>query len=371
MSIASLNVCLPPKEIKLGPNYAELFTESPLMMECGARLKPVTVAYETYGRLNTRADNAVLVCHALTGSAHASSYGGYGSPGWWEGVIGPDKALDPEKYFIVCSNFLGGCYGTTGPRSIDPATGYPFGPKFPPTTVRDMVRVQYELLQALGVKRLALVVGGSLGGMQVLEWALMVPEFIDAVCPIATSVQHSPWAIAWNEAARQAIQNDPTFANGYYEEQPGPGLSLARSVAMISYRSADSYEKKFGRMRDREGFEVESYLKYQGAKLVDRFDANTYIGITHAMDRHDITRGRGVLKQVLTRIQARVLCVGIDSDLLYPAAEQRSIADAVPGAEYREIVSLHGHDAFLIEREQLNDILSSFLGKEKHDFTSG
>jgi homoserine O-acetyltransferase len=351
-----------------GHQLATLFTDEPLTLDGGKEIFPVTVAYETYGTLNDERSNAILLCHALTGSAHASNYGNeLNAPeGWWQGSIGPGKAFDPEKYFIVCSNFLGGCCGTTGPSSINPRTGKRFGPTFPQMTVRDMVRVQYELIRYLGIQRLYAVAGGSLGGMQVLEWALMYPDAVERIVPIATAARHSAWSIAWNETARLAIQNDPAWSGGLYFHQPRKGLALARAIAMISYRSALSFQEKFSRERtqNQECFQIESYLRYQGRKLVERFDANTYLYITRAMDMHDIAESRGDLASTLGRIQCPALCVGIDSDVLYPTKEQKEIASFIPNAVYREINSPHGHDAFLIEFDQLNRFISHFFKGE-------
>jgi len=379
----------------------KLFTdEKPLLLDNGQSIAPVTVAYQTYGTLNTDGRNAILICHALTGNAHAAgisytsdisyivenqptSNNNHRNPkhlhGWWDGVIGEGKAFDTSKYFVICPNFLGSCYGTTGPASIDPTTGKPYGMNFPNITVRDMVRVQYALLKHLGVNQLATIAGGSLGGMQVLEWALLYPEFVRSIIPIATSAKHSAWAIGLNEVARTAIKTDPAWMNGSYTTQPFKGLALARMIAMISYRSQVSFGKKFGRsiateqaneLRVHFGeketlFEAESYLRYQGKKLVDRFDANTYLYITEAMDSHDITRERGTLEDVLGSIDIPVISIGINSDVLYPVHEQQELAALIPGAHYAEIDSIHGHDAFLIEFNQLNKIIQIFLEEVK------
>ncbi len=356
-----------------------LYTEAePFHFESGPTLAPIDVAFETYGELNNDGTNCILVCHALTGSSHAAFYNSEVDkvPGWWDGIIGPGKGLDTSEYFVVCSNILAGCYGTTGPSTINPLTMKEYGTTFPTTTIRDMVRVQKRLLDWLGVTRIQLVIGGSMGGMQAIEWAVMYPEMVVAAAPIATGASHTAWGVGLNEVARQAIFTDPAYKNGdYYSAgQPARGLALARMVAMISYRSPESFALRFRRERIKNAdgidffdkknvFQIESYLHYQGVKLVERFDANTYIGITRAMDLHDIARERGSLEEVLGSVEARMLCVGIGSDLLYPATEQRGLADLMPHATYAEIQSIHGHDAFLIEFGQLNRILKEFLGE--------
>ena len=354
-----------------------------LALDAGA-LAPLTIAYETYGTLDEDGTNAVLVCHALTGNAHAGSYpapdgGPPADLGWWDPLIGPGRALDTDRCFVVCSNILGSCYGTTGPTSLDPASGLPYGPDFPAITVRDMVRAQRLLLDRLGVRRLLTVVGGSLGGFQVLEWAAMYPELVASIAPIATALGHSAWSIAFNQVARQAIRLDPAFKEGRYPagSQPLLGLGLARQVAMISYRSAVSFQARFGRQSASAGggnegalgqsddFEVARYLGYQGVKLVERFDANTYLTITEAMDRHDVTAGRGSLADAFAGFRGPVLSLGISSDILYPTSEQRDLAAAFERlgnpTRYVEIDSPHGHDAFLIEWEQLTAALRPFL----------
>jgi homoserine O-acetyltransferase len=351
---------------------------SPLVLECGKTLTGVTVAYETYGTLNAAADNVILVCHALTGSAHAGSFPREVAKqaGWWAPMIGEGCALDTRSNFIVCSNFLGSCYGTTGPSSTDPATGEPYGISFPRVTVRDMVTVQKALMDVLGVHAIKTVIGGSLGGMQVLEWAVMHPEMVSSIIPIATSAQHSPWCIGLNDIARQAIMNDPAWRGGKYygHGQPEKGLALARQVAMMSYRSDVSFFQRFSRDRiksngspstfrfdDLNLFQVENYLHYQGKKLVDRFDANTYIAITRAMDLHDVAFGRGTVDDVLASIRVPTLSIGITSDVLYPVHEQLAVAAKIPNAKYRQIESIFGHDAFLVEYDQLTAHVAAFL----------
>jgi homoserine O-acetyltransferase len=350
----------------------ELFGTRPLELDCGRTLAPVGVAYETYGALNEERSNAVLICHALTANAHAASpHASSGEkPGWWDGLIGPGKALDTDRYFVVCPNILGSCYGTTGPRSLDPATDRPYRLTFPTITVRDIVRVQKELLDALGVRRLATVTGSSLGGMQVLEWGILFPEFCSSIIPISTSAKQSAWCIGLNSAVRAAITGDPRWQDGNYDEQPAVGLSVARMIGMLSYRTPRELEERFGRERQREGgdvfdpenaFQIESYLQHQGRKLADRFDANTYLYLSRAMDLHDVTFGRGTLKRALGSISSPALCVGVSSDIRYPTHEQKELVRYIPNARYAEIDSIHGHDAFLIEFEQLNELIGGFL----------
>ncbi len=359
--------------------FVQLFSEAnPLQMDCGEKFSPITVAYETYGELNSAGDNAILVCHALTGNAHAAGYSSDDSKsvGWWNAIIGEGKALDSKKYFVISSNFLGSCYGTTGSSSINLQTGKPYGFSFPQMTVRDMVRVQKSLIDFLGVKKLHTIIGGSLGGMQVLEWSLLYPELVRSIIPIATSAHHSPWCIGLNDLSRQAIYNDPNWRAGNYYDygQPEKGLSLARQIAMVTYRSDISFQHRFKRERIKTNgnprtyrfdmtnhFQVENYLRYQGKKLVDRFDANTYLQITRAMDLHDIGFERGAVSDVLAAITMPTLCVGIDSDVLYPVHEQKEIAKHIPHAEYAEITSLYGHDAFLIEHEQISKLIQNFF----------
>jgi homoserine O-acetyltransferase/O-succinyltransferase len=329
-----------------------------LALELGGRLPEVCVGYRTWGRLDGDGANAVVVCHALTGSADADL--------WWTRMFGPGRALDPERDFIVCSNILGSCYGTTGPTSIDPATGRPYLGTFPAITVRDMVRAQRALLDALGVRRVRMVIGGSLGGMQVLEWGLLHPELVESVVFIASTARHSAWCIGLSEAQRQAIYADPRWRGGAYDpaDPPADGLAAARMMAMLSYRSQPSFEMRFGRRPQEEDvYAVESYLRYQGQQLVERFDPATYVTLTRAMDTHDVSRGRGDFDDVLRGMRQPMLVVSIDSDVLYWPWEQREVASLVPGARLAVLDSPHGHDAFLIDVDRLSDMVADFRGR--------
>lgn len=370
--------------------FIKLFSDESFTFDSGEQLMNIDIAYQTYGKLNDSGNNAILICHALTGNAHAAgkvkeeelensiSYTYLykynkmylDKPGWWDPLIGKGKTFDTDKYFVICSNILGSCYGSSGPASINTASGKPYQRDFPPVSVRDMVKIQKSLLEHLGISKLLTVAGGSLGGMQVLEWAAMYPEMLESIIPIATSAAHSPWAMALNKTAKEAICNDPEWRNGYYENQPINGLSLARKIAMISYRSYVSFERKFGRKiqhteKNKNVYSIESYLDYQGEKLVKRFDANTYLYLADAMDSHDLGRDRGSIENILENIETQALCIGIDSDILYPAEEQKYIAGNLRNSEYREINSPHGHDAFLIEFDQLERIIKPFLSKIK------
>jgi len=324
-------------------------------LESGATLPEVTVAYRTWGRLNAAGDNVVLVCHALTGSADVEA--------WWGALVGDGRALDPSRDFIVCANALGSCYGTTGPTSPRPDTGGWWGADFPAITIRDMVQVQKALLDTIGVTHLQLVVGGSMGGMQALEWALVHPSFVSAIAPIAISARHSAWCIGWSEAQRSAIAADPRWRAGRYapDAPPEAGLAAARMIAMCTYRSAASFGERFDRAAGDDGaFAVEAYLARHGRSLVARFDANTYVALTRAMDTHDVGRGRGGWQRALARIQVPALVVSIDTDVLYPVAEQQALTAHLPGARLATVASPHGHDGFLIEDRAVNDLLGRF-----------
>lgn len=330
----------------------------PFQLESGETLIDVQVAYRTWGKLNVTRDNAVLVCHALTGWADVDS--------WWSPLLGNGQTLDPDQDFIICSNILGSCYGTTGPTSINPVTGRVYGPTFPAITIRDMVHLQAVLLEALRVRSLKLVIGGSLGGMQVLEWALLYPDRVQAIAVIAASGRHSAWCIGLSEAQRQAIYADANWQNGDYdvEQQPTQGLAAARMMAMSTYRSWTSFTTRFGRQIQQDQaipqFAIVQYMQYQGEKLVERFDANTYITLTRAMDSHNISHPNQPYESVLKSIQQPTLIVAISSDILYPPTEQEELARYIPHSELVYLDSPHGHDAFLIDMMVLNDFVIQF-----------
>ena len=337
-------------------------------LEQGGTLPELRLRYETYGRLDLERSNAVLVFHAWTGSAHlAGTYTqetlrslpaleqAFGAEGWWDELAGPGRMLDTEKYFVICANHIGSCYGSTGPLSLNPATGRPYGPEFPRLTVRDLARAQAKLLDFLGIDKVTLL-GGSLGGMVALEFALLYPQRVHKMVVLAAPAVHGPWARAFNRLSREAVRADPGYRGGYYAEQP-TGLQLARAIAMLSFRSPDSFRLRWQQQPER----GERYVLYQGEKFARRFDANAYLILSEAMDTHDVGRGRGGLEAALSRLR-RIpsLFVGIDTDVLYTAQEVREMA-AMSGGIYREIKSPHGHDAFLIETDQVENILADFL----------
>ncbi len=324
-------------------------------LESGAILPQVQVAYRTWGKLNPQGTNAIVICHALTGSADADD--------WWADLFGAGKTFDGSRDFIICSNVLGSCYGTTGATSIDPQTGQPYGANFPEITIRDMVQVQAKLLQVLGVNKIKLAIGGSLGGMQVLEWAVMYPYLVEAIAAMAVSGRHSPWCIGLSEAQRQAIYTDPLWQDGNYNPQnpPNTGLATARAIAMNTYRSWQSFHSKFGREQESNGkFAMVNYLAHHGEKFVQRFDANTYVTLTKAMDHHDLAAHRGEYAEILSKIQQPTLIVGINTDILYPPAEQEELAKFIPNSSLEWLISDHGHDAFLIDIEVLNQMIMRF-----------
>jgi len=349
-----------------------------LRLDCGETLTDVQTAYESWGELDGEKSNAILVLHAFTGDAHAAGIDSDGKPGWWANMIGPGKAFDTNKYFVFCANVLGGCKGATGPSSIDPETGKPWGLRFPGITIGDMVRLQRLLVEHLGIKKLLAVSGGSMGGMQALQWAVDYPEMVEACIPIATTARHSAQQIAFNETGRQAIVADPDFNNGdYYESRlPARGLAVARMVGHITYMSDDSMREKFGRrLQGRDSFsygfdidfEVESYLRYRGSQFVNRFDANSYLYITKAMDYFDLTAGRPSLASALENAVCRFLVISFTSDWLYPSYQSLEIANALRSRNhdvtYCELSSNYGHDAFLVDVGEQTEIVRGFLAR--------
>jgi len=374
----------------------------PMRLDCGRELRQVRVAYETYGTLAPRRDNVILVCHALSGDAHAAGFAkvppdegtrdGFGAAdrdgtagkglGWWDGMIGPGKAFDTDRFFVVSTNLLGGCRGTTGPGSTDPATGRPYGPDFPVITVADMVRTERAFLDALGIERLAAVAGGSLGGMQAFEWAVRYPGQVDAVVAIASTHALHPQGVAWNAIARAAIMSDPAWQGGRYYgtgAAPEAGLGVARMVGHITYLSAPALDHKFGRRLQfaddirytiaEPEFEVESYLRHQADSFVRRFDANTYLYTSRALTYFDLARqyGGGSLARALEGVAARTLLIAFSSDWLYPPAASGEIHQALRGlgkpAELHVIDAPYGHDCFLLEEARQTPIIAQFLSE--------
>ena len=347
-----------------------------IALDCGVTLHGIDVAFETYGRLDEAKSNAILITHAFSGDAHAAGLDAAGRPGWWDDMIGPAKGFDTNQYFVICSNVLGGCRGTTGPSSVDPATGKPYGMKFPVITIGDMVRLQKMLIDSLGIRQLLAVSGGSMGGMQVLEWVAAYPDAVRCALPIASTWRHSAQQIAFNEVGRQAVMFDPDWNGGdYYSgKPPARGLSIARMVGHITYMSDESMREKFGRrLREKDAFgfnfavdfEVESYLRYRGAQFVDRFDANSYLFITKAMDYFDVTQGRGPLPSVFENANTRFLVVSFTSDWLYPTYQSLEIVRALRSRNrevaFVELESHYGHDAFLLEVKEESEIVRGFL----------
>jgi homoserine O-acetyltransferase len=372
----------------------------PIRLDCGRELYPVRVAYETYGTLSPRRDNVILVCHALSGDAHAagiasaapeaSTRDGFAAEdrdgtagkalGWWDGMIGPGKAFDTDRFFVVSTNLLGGCCGTTGPSSADPATGRPYGPDFPVITVADMVRTERAFLDQLGIERLAAVAGGSLGGMQALEWAILYPDQVDAIVPIASTHALQPQGVAWNAIARDAIMRDPAWQGGRYYgtgRAPDSGMGVARMVGHVTYLSALALSDKFGRRLQSADdirytltepeFRVESYLRHQADSFVRRFDANTYLYMSRALTYFDLARehGGGSLARALEQVLARTLLIAFSSDWLYPPSASGEIASALAAlgkpAECHVIEAPYGHDCFLLEEARQTPIIRRFL----------
>ncbi|KAJ3159978.1 homoserine O- acetyltransferase [Geranomyces michiganensis] len=387
-----------------------ILRQTNVTLELGGSLTDVPVAYKTWGKLNAEGTNAMVVCHALSGSADVED--------WWGPLLGSGKAFDPDVFFVFCGNVLGSPYGTASPITIDPETGRTYGPTFPSTTVRDDVRLHKAVLDSLGVRQVQFAIGGSMGGMQVLEWAFFGPEYVRNIVPIATSGRHSAWCISWGESQRQSIYSDPNYADGNYppDKAPTSGLAAARMQALLTYRSRNSFESRFGRkvmpvpsppqgptrsnsetasMMHNEGlkpsfhrpsptptpqtngvavvtspdaetptvYSAQSYLRYQGDKFIKRFDANCYISITRKMDTHDISRGRGEYHQVLASIRQPTLVIGIETDGLFTIGEQRELADHIPDAQLEVIESPEGHDGFLLEFERMNHLISAFIRK--------
>jgi homoserine O-acetyltransferase len=354
-------------------------SDEPFTFESGRTIPGFTLRYETYGRLNAAGDNAILVCHALSGDHHCAGFHSLSDRkvGWWNNIIGPGKALDTNRYFVLCCNALGGCQGSTGPLSIDPETNQPYGVNFPIVSIRDMVRAQERWLRAIGVTQLHGVVGGSMGGMQVLEWGITFPNFVRKLLAMATTARESAQAIAFNEVGRQAILQDPDWNEGNYAAAEGPrvGLAIARMMAHITYLSDASMARKFGRRtvtssKESTGafdvqFEVESYLRYQGKSFTNRFDANSYLYITRALDQFDLAAGPGSLEAAFAPVTASTLVVGFTSDWLFPVDQNRAITTALlragKRASYAELTTDLGHDSFLLESPELYNLVRDFL----------
>jgi len=360
-----------------------------MLLENGTHFGPITLAYETCGTLNPDRTNVILVLHALTGDSHMA--GVYSKedakPGWWDIMIGPGKGMDTDRFFVVCSNIVGGCMGSTGPSSLNPETGKPHGMDFPVLTIGDMVRAQKALMDHLGIKKLLSVVGGSVGGMQVLEWCVRYPEMVHSAIPLATTTKHSALAIAFNEVARQAIMADPNWSNGeYYSgKKPDMGLAVARMIGHITYLSDESMRQKFGRrLQDQNDFsygfnadfQVESYLRYQGSKFVERFDANSFLYITKAADYFDLEQqhGGGSIVQAFSGVPAKFLVVSFTSDWLYPTYQSKTMVKAMKkngiDVSFCEIEANCGHDAFLLPNERLTRLIRGFLEGVFHEIGS-
>lgn len=369
-----------PGSVGLVRKKFHTFCEPPheMPLDGGGKLGPITLAYETYGRLNRDRTNAILILHALSGDSHAA--GRYAEddkqPGWWDTTIGPGKAFDTDRYFVVCSNVLGGCQGSTGPSSINPKTGREYGTSFPIITINDMVRAQVRLVDHLGIDRLFAVAGGSMGGMQALQWAVSYPDRVVASIPIATTAKHSPQQIAFNQVGRAAIMADPNFNDGAYYGGPVPkdGLALARMVGHITYLSDDSMHEKFGRrLRGKKtlgynldvDFEVESFLRYKGDTFVNRFDANSYLYITKTIDYFDMSQGTGSLAKTFEKVKSKFLVISFKSDWLYPPYQSKEIVKALMvnavDVTYCEIDSKYGHDAFLLDVGEMPRMIRNFL----------
>ncbi len=345
----------------------------------GGSLDEVSIFFETWGSLNEDCDNAILIAHSLTGTSHAASGEKDPEEGWWEFLIGPGKPFDTSKYFVVCSNVLGGCSGSTGPSSINPETGQPYGIDFPAVAIRDMVNSQKKLTDFLGIRRLLTVTGGSMGGMQALEWAATYPGMVESIIPIAVPGRAYPQSIAFRKAQRKAITNDPDWRNGNYynDTYPEKGIELARLIGFITYRTEKEFAGKFGRKTENEKFsnlegrfEVEKYLEYQGKKLSRWFDPNTYLYLSKAMDLHDMGFGYNSYEVGVRQITAKVMMIGLRTDMLFPVHQQKEVVKILKTSNndvfYKEVETVYGHDAFLLEKEQISDIIRNFLNEKVH-----
>lgn len=379
MTKGDISPALEAENHDLPGHRVELGHDEPLQLDCGVELGPFTVAYQTYGELNASRSNAILVCHALTGDQFMTGdHPITGKPGWWQQLVGPGLVLDTDRFFLICSNVVGGCLGTTGPKSINPETGQPWGLDFPVITIGDMVRAQRQLIDHLGIEKLFCVIGGSMGGMQVLEWAASYPDRIYAAVPLATAARHTAQNIAFHEVGRQAIMADPDWRGGKYHEfgkTPRAGLSVARMTAHITYLSEPALHRKFGRrLQDRKkltygfdaDFQVESYLRHQGYSFVERFDANSYLYITRAMDYFDLASEHdGVLANAFKDTPVRFCIISFTSDWLFPTSENRDIVHALNAVaadvSFVEIESDAGHDAFLLDEPDFRNTLRGFL----------
>jgi len=373
------------REASVGVVKTKYYEFDELVLDSGKKLSPVRIAYETYGKLNTDKTNAILICHALSGDAHAAGKHRRNSKksGWYDIAIGPGKTFDTRKYFVICSNVIGGCKGSTGPCSVNLKTKKPYGLDFPLITIRDMVRAQKKLIDYLGIKKLFCVTGGSMGGMEVLEWAINYPDSIHLAIPIATSVKQYPMGIVFHDIGRRAIINDREWQNGnYYDKgQPKKGLSLARQIGHVTYLSQDTLERKFSRQikRNRSNskfgieFEIQSYFNYKGESFVRRFDANSYLYITHAIDHFDLIEGgKRELKDVFNGVKAKFLLISFTSDWLYPPKQVEEIfaglSEAGVRAVYKKLDLPYGHDAFLVYNNTLGNVLIDFLEKEAREY---
>ena len=358
---------------------------APLELRCGKKLAPIDVAYETYGKLNEARDNAILICHALSGNSHVAGYNSPDDqkPGWWDSMVGPGKGIDTNKYFVICSNFLGGCAGTTGPSSINPATGKPYGLDFPIITISDMVKVQKLLVDTFGIEQLLAVIGGSIGGMQTIQWAIEYPGFMKAAMPIATTTHLGAQSIAFDAVGRNAILSDKNFAEGQYHDKDGPnsGLAIARMIGHITYLSEEGMREKFGRqLRQAEQynydfsseFSVETYLDHQGQAFVDRFDANSYLYITKAGDYFDLARDYGSLEEAFAQVDSRFLVISFTSDWLFTPAQSEAMVNALlandKDVSFCNVESSYGHDAFLLETQTLGELICGFLEATQRRF---